>query len=266
MVVACGLLGVLVGTMINWTADQQLRPGRDWRLPSCPYCDTTRPPWAWISLIAYLRWQPDCRNCSAPISLRHLALELGTAILFAFLCQRYGPTPHLLLYCLYSSLLMLIALVDFEYQIIPYAIILPGLLVALVGSIALPSVLPCHSALLGGAAGFALLFLAYLGGRLFAGALRRHHGFVGFQTAFGFGDVLLGALVGLILGVPWVALAVLLAILLGGLGALTYLLAGRARRGSYSPYAAIPYGPFLVLGALIALFFGPDIASLPLAG
>jgi leader peptidase (prepilin peptidase)/N-methyltransferase len=96
------------------------------------------------------------------------------------------------------------------------------------------------SALFGGALGFTLLLLPYV--------LTRGAG-------MGYGDVKLAALIGLVCGFPLVAVALLVGIIVGGLVALFLLLS----RVVQSRKAAIPYGPFLVAGAMVALIWGDDI-------
>jgi leader peptidase (prepilin peptidase)/N-methyltransferase len=88
MIFLYALLGLLVGAIINLSADQLPRWRRLRRPPFCPYCDQPRPPWAWVSTLAYLRSKPGCQQCAAPISRRHPLVELGTAILFGFLWYR----------------------------------------------------------------------------------------------------------------------------------------------------------------------------------
>jgi leader peptidase (prepilin peptidase)/N-methyltransferase len=74
-------------------------------------------------------------------------------------------------------------------------------------------------------------------------------------VAFGFGDVRLGGFIGLVLGFPDVLAALLVAILLGGLGGILYWFVSAVLLRRYSLFTAIPYGPFLVLGAMYIMFF-----------
>ena len=80
------------------------------------------------------------------------------------------------------------------------------------------------------------------------------------EVAFGGGDVNLGAVVGLTVGWPGVLVALVIAILAGGVYSLGYVIVQLARR-RYNPYAAIPYGPFLILGALTVDLFGRQLAA-----
>jgi leader peptidase (prepilin peptidase)/N-methyltransferase len=259
MIVLYALLGLLIGALLNLAADQLPRWRRLRRKPFCPYCDQPRPPWAWISSLAYLRFKPVCGHCGAPISWRHLLVELGTAALYAFLWYRYalgGEMVLFLLYTVYSTIFVLVLVIDLEHRLILNTVMYPAWILALLGSLVHPTPFFCRRALLGGALGFGLLFLVYLGGKLFVKALSKVRGRPINAVAFGFGDVRLGAFVGLVLGFPDVFTGLFIAILLGGLAGLFYWFVYAIILRRYSLFTAIPYGPFLVLGAMAVMFFG----------
>ena len=98
-------------------------------------------------------------------------------------------------------------------------------------------------------------------GVLLALGLARWRGESGEEEALGFGDVNLSGVLGLMLGWPVIVLGLVLAILLGGAVSLVYLLLMLVLR-RYRRYAAIPYGPFLVAGAVILIFFRANLQSL----
>jgi leader peptidase (prepilin peptidase)/N-methyltransferase len=251
------LLGFAAGIFLNLCADQLPRWRRLRRRPFCPYCDEPRPPWAWISTLAYLRFKAECQQCGAPISWRHPLVELGTAALFAFLWQRYASTSYLLPYTVYSAIFVLVLVIDLEHKLILNIVMYPAWGLALLGSLIHPRDRFYLLALLGGAMGFGILLLIYWAGELFVKVLSRARGKAIHAVAFGFGDVRLGVFIGLILGFPSVLTAILFAILLGGLGGLLYWFVRAVILRRYSLFTAIPYGPFLVIGAMIVLFFGP---------
>jgi len=261
MILVCALLGLLVGAFINLCADQLPRRRRLSGAPSCPYCTQLRPPRAWISTIAYLAFKPNCRQCGAPISWRHPITELATALLFAFIWQRYGLTIYLLLYSLYSAILILVVVIDLEHRLILNVVILPAWALALVGSLLRPE--PAHFwrlALIGGALGFGILYIVYKFGELFVKVISKTRGKPVNTVAFGYGDVRLGGFMGLVLGFPDVLLALFLGVLLGGMGGSLYWFFQAIIRRRYSLFTPIPYGPFLVAGTMAMLFFGPEIA------
>jgi leader peptidase (prepilin peptidase)/N-methyltransferase len=257
MVVLYALFGLLVGGFLNLCADQLPRWRRVRRGPFCPYCDQSRPAGSWLSVLAYLRFKPVCSHCGAPISLRHPLVELGMAALYAFLWVRYvpsGDTVLLLLYTVYCTIFVLIVVIDLEHRLILNVVVYPALVLALLGSLIHPIPAFYRRALLGGALGFGLLYLVYLGGLLFVKILSKVRDRPINTVAFGFGDVRLGALIGLILGFPAVLTALFIAVLLGGLAGLLYWFVRAVVLRRYSLFSAIPYGPFLVLGAMTTLF------------
>jgi len=253
------LLGLLVGVLINLLADQLPRWRRLRRTPFCPFCDQPRPPWAWISTLAYLGFGSKCQHCGAPIPWRHPMVELGTAALFAFLWYRYGlggQIELLVLYTVYSAILILTLVIDLEHRLILNVVMYPAWGLALLGSLLHPEPYFYRLAIIGGVLGFGILFLVYLLGELFIKMMSKMRGKPIHAVAFGFGDVRLGAFIGFALGFPDVLNAIFLAILLGGLGGLLYWFVRAVILRRYSMFTAIPYGPFLIIGTWIVMFTG----------
>jgi leader peptidase (prepilin peptidase) / N-methyltransferase len=258
MIVLYALLGLLLGAGINLCADQLPRWRTVRRTPFCPYCEKPRPWWSWAGALAYLRFKPGCPHCGAAIPWRHPLVELGTAAVFAFLWHQYNHEPMLLmLYSIYSVILMLVLVIDLEHRLILNVVMYPAWGVALLGSFLHPEPYFYRLALIGGAIGFGLLFLVYLLGEVFVKVMSRVRGKPIHAVAFGFGDVRLGAFIGFMLGFPQVLSAIFIAVLLGGIGGLVYWFVRAIVLRSYSLFTAIPYGPFLVIGAAIVLLFGP---------
>jgi len=169
------------------------------------------------------------------------AAELFTAVLFAYLFERYGPSWELLLMAVTGSFFLLVAIIDLKYRRVPNVLIFPAAAVALL----LHSVPPGKNtvaALLGGAFGLAPF--------LFVALLR--------PGDIGGGDIKLAALIGLTAGFPLVMWALALGIAAGGLTAIVLLLSHR-----WGPKSHIPYAPFLCLGAMCALLYPLPLAMLP---
>lgn len=259
MILLYALLGLLVGAFINLCADQLPHWRRLRQTPFCPYCSQSRPAWAWVSTLAYLRFKPECQHCGAPIPWRQPLVEVGTAALFAFLWYQYGlgERSTLLLLCtVYSVIFVLVLVIDLEHKLILNVVMYPAWVVALIGSFLHPSPYFYRLALVGGAVGFGLLLLIYLLGELFVKVMSRIRGKPIHAVAFGFGDVRLGGFIGLVVGFPYVLNALLIAILLGGLTGLVYWFVRAIILRRYSLFTAIPYGPFLVIGAMYVMFAG----------
>lgn len=258
------LLGWLVGGLLNVLADHL--PGRsssatsmyrDPGVPACAFCDRPRPWFGWLAAGAYALARGRCAHCGARIPLRHPLTEIATAALFAFLWQRYGPSPRLFLETLYSAILVLLLVIDLEHRLVLHVTTLPAILLALTGSFFLSREgYNWRLATLGGATGFLLVMGMYLFGGLFVHLVERARGREIQEVAFGLGDVTLTTFIGLVVGFPRVIPALLAGVLLGGAGAAAYWLVKAVIRRDYSPFTAIPYGPFLILGGWSVMIWG----------
>lgn len=236
------LIGILVGAVVN-RLGSDLPARRRPRFPECPYCGRRRPWYQWMALPAYLVHRQYCPACGAPISIRHPLVELGLAFLFGFLYRRYGLTAQFIFFALYTIVFMLIFVTDIERHLILNVVTLPAMALAIVGSFFTGHV-SWKGALLGGVAGYVILMAIVLLG----------HWLVG-PGAMGGGDVKLAAFIGLVTGFPMVLVALLLAILIGGMVSLLLLL---TRLRSFRD--PIPYGPFLIVGGWATMVWGMEIA------
>lgn len=158
---------------------------------------------------------------------------------FAALWLVYGSATTTLVLSLYFSIFLLIFVLDLAYRWIPNVVLLPATALAIAISL-LTGQPPITSALLGGLVGFVWFFIMA----------------VAYRGAMGAGDVKLAGVIGLITGFPGVVAALTIGIIIGGVAAALLLISRRKTRKSY-----IPYGPFLVTGALITLTFGAQISS-----
>jgi leader peptidase (prepilin peptidase) / N-methyltransferase len=188
-----------------------------------------------VPLLSYALLRGRCRNCATRIPLVYPAVELVTALLIAGCVLAFGVTPDALVASFFCAVLVAVSAIDLEHRIIPNRIVLPAAAVMLVANTALhPSPRWALGAL--GASGF-----------LFAAALV-------YPAGMGMGDVKLALLMGAALGktVPVALMAGMLAAMIPGL----YLI---ARHGSKARKMGIPFGPFLAIGSVVALFWGADI-------
>src|SRR5581483_3887323 len=166
----------------------------------------------------------------ARLSLRPVAIATALLVLTGLALHRAENALHLVLLLGFGSVLILLAAEDLRTRLLPNRLTLPATVVA----IAVAGAWPGHgwqASLAGGAAGFALMLAAFL-----------------LLPGFGAGDVKLCALIGLLAGWPLVLTALTLGVFCNGLGGLALLVSGRAGRRS-----VMPYGPGLVLGALLVL-------------
>jgi leader peptidase (prepilin peptidase) / N-methyltransferase len=236
-----GVLGAIAGSFLNVVAyrlprhDSLIRPASH-----CPHCDTPVRPYDNIPILSFLLLRGRCRSCGAKISRRYPLVEAATAALCAGAVLVHPSAAGLALSVALILLLVPAALIDLEHRIIPNRLNAAGALIALALGVALdPSREPER-----------LIAAACAGGLLLLAALA-------YPGGMGMGDVKLAAVMGLFLGRA-VAAAVMIALLAGVLvGALIMARKG-ARAGRKT---AVPFGPFLALGGLVAVFVGQEIVG-----
>ncbi len=207
----------------------------------CPGCGTPVAPYDNIPIISYLLLRGHCRSCKEPISPRYPIVEALTAALCVGAVLTHESASGIVLSVTLILLIVPAALIDFEHRVIPNVITGPGAVLAVVLGTALdPAGEPAR--LIAGVAAGGFLLLA---------ALARPGG-------MGMGDVKLAGMMGLFLG-PSVAVAIFVALLSGVLVGAVIM----ARKGtSEGRRTTIPFGPFLALGALVAVFAGQPIIDL----
>ena len=254
------LLGLLIGALLNHAANVLPKRRSLLQPPRCSACEAAAAPWQWLSVVAWLWGRRKCAQCEAAIPWRGLVLEIVTALLFAFLWGRYGPSTQLALFTLYTIVFELVFVIDLEHRLILNVVIYPAILLAAVSSFFRPD-LSYRLALFGGLLGFVLVLLIYLAGPLFLRLWSRVRGETTAEVPFGFGDVKLALYIGLVVGFPAVVFALFIGMLLGGLGAILFIVARVVLRQRYAALTAIPYGPFLITGAVLVLFYGAAIMS-----
>jgi leader peptidase (prepilin peptidase)/N-methyltransferase len=243
MVFVAFLFGTLVGGVVNQLGSHL--PGRDALAePHCPYCAQRRPWWQWIGLTAYLVGQPQCPSCGASIDIHRPLIEIGLGLTYGYLWITLGPSIRLMFYCLYGVMFALTMVTDIEHRLILNVVTYPAMVVGFIGSFLVPGV-TWWSALVGGAIGLTFFSLAAAIGNAVFGS-----------GALGGGDVKLAVFVGLVTGYPLVIEAIVLTILIGAAVSVVLLI---TRKRSLTD--SVPYGPFLIAGAMITLLWGHGIAE-----
>lgn len=241
-----GVLGVLAGW---WTTLAIYRLPRGERiLHSWPRCESCHDYLAGKDLIPVLSWlvlRGKCRSCAAPLGYRSLALELGTGLLFAVLVLRMGMSVALLAYLYFAAVCVALFVIDIRVHRLPDVLTLPSYLV--IGALLLVDTVTTGSwsALLRAGVGMVVLFGAYYVLAVVAAG------------ALGFGDVKLAGLLGLLLGWSgWYTLIAggVLGFVYGGVFSLLLLVFRCA-----DSKTRIPFGPFMVLGALTAVLLGARV-------
>jgi leader peptidase (prepilin peptidase)/N-methyltransferase len=188
-----------------------------------------------VPLVSYAVLRGRCRNCSTRIPLIYPAVELLTALLIAGCVLAFGLSAEAAVAAFFCAVLVAVSAIDLEHRIIPNRIVLPATVVVLLANTARE--LTPEWILAGLAAS----------GFLFAAALI-------YPAGMGMGDVKLALLMGVALGST-----VSVALMVGMLAALVPGIVLLARHGSKARKMGIPFGPFLALGSVVALFWGHGI-------
>ncbi len=271
---------IVAGGVANALADD-LPAGR--RLGRPRYADgRVRPMWAWLGLSAFVldrfpsrlmkTTQPAAEGGSdqSRLGLRYPLTELVTAALALIF---YSTTRHLIggalsmwLSLAYAMLYTLIGVVDIERRRIPAVTLLPLAALALLDAAYITETGPnLGSAIAGGLSGFLIFYLAFAGGMLFAAAMKRLQKRTLGSSALGFGDVMLMSVAGMIVGFPGILAAICVTILAAAAGAVAIIVRHYAIEGTYSGFARMPYGPYILFGAIVVQLLRSQLTA-PMLG
>jgi leader peptidase (prepilin peptidase)/N-methyltransferase len=233
--------GLVIGSFLNVVAYRLPRGESIVTPPShCPGCDTQIRPWDNIPLLSWIFLRGRCRSCQTRISPRYPLVELLTAVLFAALAVAKGLNDDLVVLLPFAAMLIAVADIDLEHRIVPNKIVVPMAVYGVAASaVVRTAMLP--ELLIAGAAAFTFLLVAAL-----------IH-----PAGMGMGDVKLAGVMGLYLGAS-IAPALLVAFLSGSVVGLAVM----ARHGASGRKKGVPFAPFLALGAVVALFAGPELIHL----
>ena len=210
----------------------------------CPACQTPIRAWDNIPLVSFTLLRGRCRTCQHPISWRYPLVEALTGALFVLTVMRFGVTLGTVFLLIFLSGLVAASFIDLDHQIIPNAITLPGIPLGLLAGF-LAGEPPLLDRLIGSLAGAGFLYLVLLYGGVLYG-----------QEAMGEGDLNLIALIGAFVGWRGVIVTILVGCIVGSAVGLALIALSRIGRREH-----IPFGPFLSLGGVVALFWGEGIVA-----
>ncbi len=206
----------------------------------CPHCGLLIRWFDNIPLISFVILRGKCRNCRGSISWRYPAVELVSALFFLLAFLLYGVSVHALIAVIFFALLLVITFIDFQYFIIPDKITYPGMIAGLALSFVSPLVTPLES-IIGLLAGGGTLYLLAILGDYFLK-----------KESLGGGDIKLAAMLGAFLGWKNIFIIFFASAVFGLIYALMRMAVARQTKAG----RMIPFGPFLSLAGLLALFFG----------
>jgi len=235
--------GLVWGSFLNVVIHRLPRGGSLVAPPAaCPLCGRRIRPYDNIPVVSYLVLRGRCRDCGARISPVYPIVEILTAAAFLLLYARFGWGLPFVTGCVFAAGLIALGFIDFFHQLLPDAITLPGLVLALVYAGFRPD-LSLRGALAGAVLGAGFLLTVY--GAYYL--LRKREG-------LGLGDVTMMLFVGAYLGWRGALLTLVLASFSGALVGI-FLIAVRKQDMQH----ALPFGSFLAPAAFVALVWGDRI-------
>jgi leader peptidase (prepilin peptidase)/N-methyltransferase len=236
-------IGLCIGSFLN-VCIYRLPAGKSIIRPSsaCPTCGRFIRWYDNIPIISYLILRAKCRGCGAKIALRYPLVELLSGLAALSVLIQFGPHISAVIYFIFIAALLVITFIDIDHRIIPDVISLPGIPLGFVASFFLPQ-LRWHNSLLGILVGGGSLLLVAWGYSLVTG-----------KEGMGGGDIKLLAMIGAFLGWKGVLFTIMASSFIGtAIGLVLMVRAGKGMK------LAVPFGPFLSLGAIIYLYFGERI-------
>ena len=244
------LLGFTCGVLVNYLSDV-LPVRRRLVHPFCQHCGQE------LSWGNYLFWPRRCGSCAHRRRWRTWVVEIAAVVIT--LCLWVWP-PSRLGFIAGLALLVyfgVVVIVDIEHRLILNSVSVAGAMLAFIIGAHLHGAL---ESLLGGIVGFASMWLFYFLGLQFTKLIFRLQG-KPLEEGLGFGDVNLSGVIGLLFGWKGIWIALFLGVLIGAVVGLIFML-GMAVTRHYKAYSTMPYGPFLVAGAVILLYFRDFVVGL----
>jgi len=242
----CGLLGLAVGSFLNVVIYRVPRKESVVRPRSrCPGCGTQLAERDNIPIVSWVLLRGHCRTCGEPISARYPLVELTTAALFVAAALRFGLDWVLPAYLVFFAALVAITFIDLELYIIPNRVLYPAVFISIpllvLAAAAQSEWGNLERAVIGAVVAWVFFLVLHLVS----------------PRGMGFGDVRLSFLLGLFLGwldLRHVFLGVFFGFLLGSIVGVALMILRRRGRKDH-----IPFGPFLAVGAIVAVLAGSPV-------
>ncbi len=240
LLTALFIVGSILGSFFNVVIYRVPRGESIVRPPSaCPACGTRLRARDNIPVLGYLLLRGKCRYCAASISPRYPVVEVLSGVLPVLLFMRFGLTVPFFIYWLLSCVLLVLSFIDLDLRIIPDRVTLPGIVVGIIVA-PLVGLVGFWGSLLGVVVGGGTLYLIGVLGELFLK-----------KESMGGGDVKLAAMLGAFMGWKLVLVALFVAFFVGAVVGVIVM-----ARKPKSWDSSLPFGPFIALGAVLALLWG----------
>lgn len=244
--IVTGLFGLAIGSFLNVVIYRLPRKitlitGRS----RCPHCERQLKWYHNIPVISFLFLTGKCAFCSGKISLRYPIVELLNGLFYVYFYWQFSLSVEFAVYCFLTSALLVIFLIDLDFQIIPDTVTIPGMVLGL-GVSLLPGGVGIIDAVIGLLVGGGSLYaIAVLGDWLFK------------KESMGGGDIKMAAMLGAFLGWQKVLFVFISSAVIGLLVSVFLMLfSAKLRRER-----VVPFGPFLATAAMLAIFFGDRVIN-----
>ena len=239
-----------------------------WRVPRgesivsppshCPKCNAAIKWYQNIPILSWLALRGKCANCRAPISPRYILIELLGGVLFLAAFWKFGRDGELAFAALnttvvwiWIALMIVGSMIDFDHKLLPDFVTVGGMVLGLlaggIDSCQLQSIAPAARSVVGLVFGFGLLWLVrFFGSKAFK------------REAMGLGDVFLMGAVGALFGPVAVLVTLILSSVFGSVVGVGMIALSKTKFGKF---VEIPYGPYICLGCLAWMFYGPELVN-----
>jgi leader peptidase (prepilin peptidase)/N-methyltransferase len=235
------IMGTFIGSVLGVLVDRLPKNKSILGRSHCDYCKKTLSPLDLVPIISYFVLQGKCRYCKKPLSIFYPSIEIITGLIFVFsYLASQGEVLQTVYYLIITSGLIVIFFADLKHGIIPDKVLLvlftASLIYLLPKENLLNNIISAFIAL-----GFFLMLFVITKGR-----------------GMGAGDVKFAAVLGFILGIPGIILSLYLSFLTGSIASIILVLWGKKKlRGD-----TISFGPFMVIGTFLSMFFSKNIMPL----
>ncbi|MCI6190901.1 MAG: prepilin peptidase [Clostridium sp.] len=234
------VIGLCIGSFLN-VCIYRLPKGESISFPPshCQSCGYRLKVKDLVPVFSYIFLKGKCRNCGEKISIQYPIIELTNAVLYLCVYLRYGLSVETIKYSIFASLLLVIGVIDFKTTLVCIETTIFGIITSILFmgySWYNTKIFPLDN-IIGGAIGFLIIWLI-----------------VKLTAGMGEGDIDIALVCGLFLGKKGIAITLFFGIILGGLAGVIFLIA--RKKGKKDEMA---FGPYLAMGAFIALMWGEKI-------
>jgi leader peptidase (prepilin peptidase) / N-methyltransferase len=243
VVIACAVMGLLIGSFLTVVVDRVPRGGSVMAPPSaCGACGSRLTALDLVPVASWLVLRGKCRHCGNPIGVEPIVIELANASIFVLFALRFGADPVLPAFCILGAALVALVWIDLrEFRLpreITYTAFVLSLIVIAIAALVDDRPRKIYESLLGAGIALAIMWVIYVASR----------------GGMGDGDVRLAPLLGLHLGYlnpGIVPIGLFLGFLIGAVVGVVMMATSKAGRKT-----ALPFGPFLAVGTVLAVFVG----------